>query len=164
MTVYHFIGVFSGTQNKKSCNPGSNNVAITKTVFDLIGLFNFITIVSGVYITIVGHKHLEKWIETYFDGKSADPNDQSQFKAAKLKATKRSFLYPLSSLITLSPEVVLCFWMVIDDPPVEIFAVNSVMMGFKGILTLIAFSLDQAVWNSAKSTYAKLKDTQLQNL
>jgi hypothetical protein len=160
--VYHFLGVFNGTINKKSCNPGANNPTITKVVFGLIGLFNFIAIGSGIFVTVVAHRYLEKWIENYFDRKSTDINRQ-QLKEEKLKATKRSFLYPLSSFITLTAEVILCAWMVLDDPPYTMFYINSIMTGFKGILTLIAFSMDQAVWNSAKTTYEKLKDIQLQN-
>jgi hypothetical protein len=161
MILYHFLGVFSGTLNKKSCNPGADNPTITKAVFGLIGLFNFIAIVSGVLVTVFGHKYLERWIETYSDRKIKGTEDKSQFKDAKLKATKRSFLYPLSALITLSPEVVLCAWMLISDPPLIIYNISSICTGTKGILTLLTFSLDQAVWNSAKSTYGKLKDTQL---
>jgi hypothetical protein len=164
MTFYHFLGVFNGTQNKKSCNPGSNNPTITKTVFGLIGFFNFLAIASGVYATIACHNSLDHWIETYSGKKFKDPREQAQFKAVKLKATKRSFLYPLSAIITLSSEVVLCFWMVIGNPPLIMFTINSNMMGFKGILTLIAFCMDQAVWSTAKVTYKKISEIKLQNV
>ncbi|KXN66451.1 hypothetical protein CONCODRAFT_11706 [Conidiobolus coronatus NRRL 28638] len=164
MIVYHFLGVFNGTKNKKSCNPGSNNPAITKTVFGLIGFFNLLAIASGVYATITCHRSLDRWIETYSDKQFADPSEQARFKAVKLKATKRSFLYPLSAVITLSSEVVLCAWMVVGNPPLIMFTINSNMMGFKGILTLIAFCMDQAVWGSAKATYKKLSDIKLQSV
>ncbi|KXN64696.1 hypothetical protein CONCODRAFT_14107 [Conidiobolus coronatus NRRL 28638] len=108
MTVYHFLGVFSATLNKKSCNPGANNPTITKAVFGLIGLFNFISIVSGIYITVAGHMNLKLWIESFSNKEFLDPKEQETFKANKISETRRSFIYPLSSLITLTAEVVLC--------------------------------------------------------
>jgi hypothetical protein len=164
MVVYNYLGVFSGTMNKKACNPGADNVVITKVVTGLIGFFDFLAILSGIIVTIIAHKYIEKWILAYSDSKFRSSEDQIEFKAAKLKATKRSFLYPLSAVLTLSTEVILCFWMVVDNPPYILFSINSTMMGFKGILTLITFCMDQAVWKSFKVTYEKLSDIQLNKL
>jgi hypothetical protein len=164
MVVYHFLGVFTGTKNKVSCNPGANNPTITKAVFGLIGLFDLAAIISGVYVTAVGHKRLGAWIETFSNKELLDPKDQEEFKASKRKETQRSFLYPLTSLVTLSPEVVLCFWMVVDKPPVEMYAVNSIMMGFKGIFTLITFLIDPTTQIALKYTYSRLTNKKSKNI
>jgi uncharacterized protein YhhL (DUF1145 family) len=164
MVILHFLGVFSGTEGKRACNSGADNPIITKAVYGVTAILNLLTIISGVIATIVCHRYLAKWIEKYSENKISDSTDQTQFKEARLKATKRSLLYPLSALITLSTEVVLCVWMVIDKPPLILYTVNSIMLGFKGILTLLTFSLDQAVWKSIKSIYAKITDIQLQTI
>jgi hypothetical protein len=164
MVILHFLGAFSGTIGKRACNAGADNPIVTKAIYGITAVLNFITIVSGVFVTIVCHYYLTKWIETYSDSKFSNSSDQSQFKEAKKKATKRSFLYPLSALVTLSTEVVLCTWMIFAMPPLAIYTVNSIMLGFKGILTLLTFSLDQAVWSSVKSTYSKITDVQLQDI
>ncbi|KXN64836.1 hypothetical protein CONCODRAFT_13834 [Conidiobolus coronatus NRRL 28638] len=164
MIIYHFLGVFTGTKNKVSCNPGANNPAITKAVFGLIGLFDLAAIISGVFVTVVGHKRLGAWIETFSNKEFLDPKDQEEFKASKRKETQRSFLYPLTALITLSPEVVLCFWMVVDNPPVGIFAVNSIMMGFKGIFTLATFLIDPTTQIALKYTYSRLTNKKSNNI
>jgi hypothetical protein len=158
MVTYHFLGVFTGETNKKACNPGADNLTITKAVFGLIGLFNFLAIISGIVATVLGHKNLGIWIETFSNKEIIDPKDQEEFKAAKRKETQRSFLYPLSAVLTLSTEVILCFWMVVGNPPYTIFFINSIMMGFKGILTLFAFLIDPAVQLALKYTFNKLRN------
>ncbi|KXN66454.1 hypothetical protein CONCODRAFT_11710 [Conidiobolus coronatus NRRL 28638] len=137
MITYHFLGVFTGIDNKKACNPGANNPVITKVVFGLIGLFNFLAIISGIFATVAGHKNLGVWIETFSNKEIIDPKDQEEFKAAKRKETQRSFLYPLTSLITLSAEY--------ND-------------GVKGILTLSAFLIDPATQLALKHTFNKLRN------
>ncbi|KXN66447.1 hypothetical protein CONCODRAFT_11700 [Conidiobolus coronatus NRRL 28638] len=158
MVVYHFLGVFTGKENKKSCNPGADNPTITKVVFGLIGLFNLIAIVSGIYVTIASHKRLGLWIETFSNKEILDPKDQETFKADKSKEAKRSFLYPLSSIITLTVEVILCFWMVVADVPYTMFYLNSIMTGFKGILTLITFLIDPSSQIALKYTFSRLRN------
>ncbi|KXN66450.1 hypothetical protein CONCODRAFT_11705 [Conidiobolus coronatus NRRL 28638] len=164
MITYHFIGVFSGTENKKSCNPGANNPAITKTVFGLFGLFNLLAIFSGLFVTVKAHKNLGLWIESFSNKEFLDPKDQEEFKAVKRKETQRSFLYPLSAVITLSSEVILCAWMVVGNPPLIMFTINSNMMGFKGILTLFAFLIDPMVQAALKHTYSKLMNKKTEDI
>jgi hypothetical protein len=161
MVVYYFLGVFTGTKNKVSCNPGANNPTITKAVFGLIGVFDLIAIVSGIYVTIVSHKRLGLWIESFSNKEFLDPKDQEEFKSSKTKEMKRSFLYPISALITLSAEVILCLWMVFDSPPLIMFTINSTMVGFKGILTLFTFLIDPTIQNTLKYTFAKLRNKSL---
>ncbi|KXN66449.1 hypothetical protein CONCODRAFT_11702 [Conidiobolus coronatus NRRL 28638] len=164
MIIYHFLGVFTGFKNKVSCNPGANDPAITKAVFGLIGLFDLAAIISGVFVTAMSHKSLGTWIETFSNKEFLDPKDQEEFKASKRKETQRSFLYPLTALITLTPEVILCFWMVVDNPPVGMFAVNSIMMGFKGIFTLATFLIDPTTQMALKYTYSRLMNKKSNNI
>ncbi|KXN66448.1 hypothetical protein CONCODRAFT_11701 [Conidiobolus coronatus NRRL 28638] len=148
-------------ENKVSCNPGAKNPTITKAVFGLITVFNLIAIVSGIYVTIASHRHLGLWIESFSNREFLDPKQQEDFKASKTKEMKRSFLYPISALITLSAEVVLCFWMVFDSPPLIMFTINGTMVGFKGILTLFTFMIDPTTQNALKYTFDKLRKNNL---
>jgi hypothetical protein len=164
MIIYHFLGVFSGTLNKKSCNPGANNPSITKVVFGLIGLFNFISIISGIYVTVVGHMNLKLWIESFSIKEFLDPKEQEEFKAKKIRETRRFFIYPLSPLITLTAEVVLCTWMLVSDPPLIIYNVSSICTGLKGSLTLITFLLDPTTQTAIKHCISRLRSKESSNI
>ncbi|KXN64695.1 hypothetical protein CONCODRAFT_14106 [Conidiobolus coronatus NRRL 28638] len=73
MKIYYFLGVFTGTENKVSCNPGANNPTITKAVFGLIAVFNLAAIISGIYVTIASHNRLGIWIESFSNKEFLDP-------------------------------------------------------------------------------------------
>ncbi|KXN71947.1 hypothetical protein CONCODRAFT_5272 [Conidiobolus coronatus NRRL 28638] len=159
MVIFHFIGAFSGTIGKRACNAGADDPTVTKVLYAITAILNFVTIVSGIFVTIVGHKNLGLWIESFSNKEFLDPKDQEEFKAKKHKETQRSFLYPLSTLLTLSTEVVLCIWMIFSMPPPAIYIVNSIMLGFKGILTLFTFLIDPTAQQALKHTYKKLRGT-----
>ncbi|KXN68884.1 hypothetical protein CONCODRAFT_79608 [Conidiobolus coronatus NRRL 28638] len=104
MVIFHFVG--------KLCIPGSDNFGIQVLENIIAGLFNLAAVASGIFTTFACHRHMNRWVEAYFnkDSEGEGDNGQNEAKVIKSKQVKRSFLYPLSTIITLSTELVTCFW------------------------------------------------------
>jgi hypothetical protein len=156
VVVFHFLGVFKENKDKLLCTPGSDVFAIQMVENAVAGLLNIIAVFAGIYTTYIGHRYISQWINKYSNKQMPGGNNQPSFKAKKRKTVQRSFLYPLSTVITLSSELVTCIWSLFGNPTQIIKTFNRYTTGFKGILTFIAFIVDPAVCDSLRSAYRKI--------
>jgi hypothetical protein len=161
--IYGLLGAYTGVNNKNGCNPGADN-SILNTIFYLIaGSVDLITIIACIFTTIVGHQSLNKWINNYAEAHSNQLTDQAKFIKDRKKMAERAFLYPLSACITLPPESAFHFFNAFGISVLELGIAMSVTVGFSGLLTCLAFSVDPAAHNSFKSAYFQIKNSLLYN-
>jgi hypothetical protein len=155
--IYYGLGAFSGVKRKVGCNPGADDKTLNSVFYAIAGLVDLATIVSCVFITITGHRNLNKWINVYSSTLTDGVNDQEQLIKNRRKMAVRSFLYPLSTCITLPFE---CIFLILNAANVYVPALTicmAITIGISGLLTGIAFIVDPATKLSFKSGYRKLK-------
>jgi hypothetical protein len=156
--IYWSLGVFSGVKRKIGCNPGADDLTLNTIFYIIAGLVDLAAIVTGVYITIAGHRNLNKWVNVYSATLTEGANNQEQLIKDRRKLALRSFLYPLSTCITLPFE---CIFLLLNAGNIFVFPLG-VAMSFtvcvSGLLTGIAFAIDPATRTAFKSAYFQLKN------
>ncbi|KXN73719.1 hypothetical protein CONCODRAFT_3279 [Conidiobolus coronatus NRRL 28638] len=155
--IYGFLGAYTGVKRKVGCNPGADDKVLNGVFYFLAGTVDLITIIVGLFITIVGHRSLNKWINTYAEARSNQGMDQVQFKRDRKKMAERSFLYPLSTCITLPAEAIFLFLNAFGIYIFELSIVMAATIGISGFLTCLAFSADPAAHKSFTSAYYQIK-------
>ncbi|KXN72648.1 hypothetical protein CONCODRAFT_4510 [Conidiobolus coronatus NRRL 28638] len=94
MTIYYFLGAFTGSLQKGGCNPGSRDPLYNKIFSAITGTFCLLTMITCLVTTVIGHRSLTKWINSYANSNLREDSDQDNFKKQRLKMAERSFLYP----------------------------------------------------------------------
>ncbi|KXN73728.1 hypothetical protein CONCODRAFT_3288 [Conidiobolus coronatus NRRL 28638] len=155
--IYWSLGAFSGVERKVGCNPGADNLTLNSVFYAIAGLVDLAAIVGGIFITVAGHRNLNKWINVYSATLTQGANNQEQLIKDRRKLALRSFLYPLSTCITLPFE---CIFLILNAANIFVLELGTVMavtIGISGLLTGIAFSVDPATHIAFKSAYYQLK-------
>jgi hypothetical protein len=155
--IYWGLGAFSGVNGKRACSPGADNLTLNSVFYSIVGLVDLATIISGIFITITGHRNLNKWINAYSATLTPGANNNEQLIKDRRKMASRSFLYPLSACITLPFE---CIFLFLNAGNIYISVLTILMaltIGISGLLTGIAFAIDPATKISFKSAYNTLK-------
>ncbi|KXN74337.1 hypothetical protein CONCODRAFT_2541 [Conidiobolus coronatus NRRL 28638] len=135
--IYYALGVFSGKARKSACNPGADSKTMNTIYFLFVGILDLITIAVGIFTTVMGHRNLNK--------------------TAK-KMASRSFLYPLSTCITLIFEALLLILNAFGIMILEISIPKTITVGLSGFLTLLAFTIDPATHIAFKSAFYQVKN------
>ncbi|KXN73722.1 hypothetical protein CONCODRAFT_77220, partial [Conidiobolus coronatus NRRL 28638] len=155
--IYWGLGAFSGVERKKACSPGADDKTLNSVFYAIAGLVDLATIISGIFITVTGHRNLNKWINAYSATLAPSENDHEQLIKDRRKMAARSFLYPLSACITLPIE---CIFLFLNAGNVYVSVLTILMaltIGISGLLTGLAFAIDPATQKSFKSAYRTLK-------
>jgi hypothetical protein len=153
-SVYYFLGVFTGKLRKSACNPGADNKTMNRVYFLFVGVIDFITIIVGIFTTIVGHQSLNKWINSYADNCTRRLDDQNKFKRERRKMAIRSFLYPLATCITLPFEALLLILNSFGIMILQISIPKTITVGLSGL----AFAFDPAAHKAFYSAYGQIKE------
>ncbi|KXN73720.1 hypothetical protein CONCODRAFT_3280 [Conidiobolus coronatus NRRL 28638] len=154
--IYWGLGAFSGVERKVGCNPGADDLTLNSVFYAIAGLVDLATIVSGIFITISGHRNLNKWINVYSATLTPSANNHEQLIKDRRKLAIRSFLYPLSTSITLPFE---CIFLFLNAGNLFVFQLTipmAITIGISGLLTGLAFTVDPATHTSFKSAYYQL--------
>jgi hypothetical protein len=155
--IYWGLGAFSGVKRKIGCNPGADDITLNSIFYGVSGLVDLVTIISGIFITVAGHRNLNKWINVYSATLTPSANNHEQLIKDRRKMAVRSFLYPLSTCITLPFE---CIFLLLNAGNIFVFQLTILMaitIGISGLLTGLAFAIDPATHSSFKSAYYQLK-------
>ncbi|KXN73731.1 hypothetical protein CONCODRAFT_3291 [Conidiobolus coronatus NRRL 28638] len=156
--IYWGLGAFTGVVARKRCTPGIDNYTLNIVFTVIQATVNMVTVIIGVFTTIVGHRSLNKWINTYANSRSYTGDDQNRFKSDRKKMAERSFLYPLSTLITLPFEAIFLYLTASGIYVFNLVTLMALSTGLSGVLTAIAFAIDPAAHKAFKSAYNKLTD------
>lgn len=158
VVLYYFIGVFGDTELKGKCIPGNPVNEANNRLFSIIAsLLNFTTIVVCIFVTIIGHRSLNQWIDHYAQTNLDSDFDQEKFKNEKTKLAQRSFLYPLTTCIVLPIETIYYFLIGCGLEIDELVSPMIVTSGLSGTLTAIIFFVDPALWHSASLAKERVK-------
>ncbi|KXN74333.1 hypothetical protein CONCODRAFT_2537 [Conidiobolus coronatus NRRL 28638] len=155
--IYWSMGAFSGKLNKVGCNPGADDYTLNKVFLFMAGFTDLITVLIGIFITIVGHRSLKIWINTYAESRSYKGEDPDIFKRNRMKMAKRAFLYPLATCITLPFEALFLIFYGFGYINTQLGYLKAATLGLSGILTGIAFSVDPATHKAFSEAYTQVK-------
>jgi hypothetical protein len=158
--IYYALGVFSG-KARRSCNPGADSKTMNTIYFLVVGILDLITIAVGIFTTIMGHRNLNKWIDVYSNTISERGEHIDKLTQDRRKMASRSFLYPLSTCITLIFEALLLILNAFGIMILEISIPKTITVGLSGFLTALAFSIDPATHIAFKSAYYQIKNRKL---
>jgi hypothetical protein len=155
--MYYGLGAFTGVKNKRACSPGADNLTLNSVFYSIAGLVDLATIVSGIFITVTGHRNLNKWINAYSATMAPGQVDTEQLIKDRRKMASRSFLYPLSACITLPFECIFLFLNAGNKYVSVLTILMAITVGISGLLTGLAFAIDPATKKSFISAYRTLK-------
>jgi hypothetical protein len=153
--IYWGLGALRG-QVGKNCNPGVDIKAYHMAFLMIQALTNLITTIICVYTTIVCRYYLSNWINKYTSNHSESDQDQDEVKRSRKKMATRSFLYPLSTIITLPFEAIFLIFNACGIMVIELAAIMATTTGLAGVLTALAFALDPASHKAFASAYSQL--------
>jgi hypothetical protein len=153
--IYWSFGAFTGVKKKVGCNPGSDDKTLNTVYLLMAGFVDLLTIVVGVYTTIAGHRNLNKWINVYSATITEHGEHQDELLKYRKKMAQRSFLYPLSTCITLPFEAIFLILFGCGLFVFELGIPKAITLGLSGLLTGIAFVIDPATHQAIKSVYHK---------
>ncbi|KXN73716.1 hypothetical protein CONCODRAFT_3276 [Conidiobolus coronatus NRRL 28638] len=155
--IYWSLGALRG-QVGKNCNPGVDSKTYHMAFLMIQAFINLITTLICIVSTVICRYYLANWINKYSSNHS-DPGqsqDQDEFKKARKKMATRSFLYPLSTCITLPFEAIFLIFNACGIMVIELAALMATTTGLAGVLTAVAFSLDPAAHKAFASAYSQL--------
>ncbi|KXN73726.1 hypothetical protein CONCODRAFT_3286 [Conidiobolus coronatus NRRL 28638] len=155
--IYWALGAYSGVLNKNGCNPGADDFTLNVVFYIIAGLVDFSAIVGGIFITVAGHRNLNKWINVYSATLTQGTKNQEQLIKDRRKMALRSFLYPLSTCITLPFECIFHFFAAANMLVLTLGVIMTFTIAISGLLTGIAFTIDPATHIAFKSAYYQLK-------
>jgi hypothetical protein len=155
--IYWALGAYSGVLGKNGCNPGADDFTSNVIFYIIAGLVDLSAIVGGVFVTISGRRNLNKWINVYSATLTQGANNQEQLIKDRRKMALRSFLYPLSTCITLPFECIFHFFAAASMLVNTLGVIMTFTIGISGFLTGIAFIIDPATNITFKSAYYQLK-------
>ncbi|KXN73704.1 hypothetical protein CONCODRAFT_3260 [Conidiobolus coronatus NRRL 28638] len=151
--VYWSFGAFTGVLKKVGCNPGSDDKTLNTVYLLMAGFVDLITIIVGVYTSIAGHRNLNKWVNVYSATIVEHGEHQDELLKYRKKMAQRSFLYPLSTCITLPFEAIFLILFGCGLFVFELGIPKAITLGLSGLLTGIAFVIDPATHIAFKSAY-----------
>ncbi|KXN73717.1 hypothetical protein CONCODRAFT_3277 [Conidiobolus coronatus NRRL 28638] len=154
--IYYGIGAFTG-QAKRNCNPGVDDYTKHLAFLLLQSLTNLLTIAVCIFTTVKSHGNLNKWIDAVSATITEQGGDRDQLIRERKKIAFRSFLYPLSTCITLPFEA---FFLIANGSGkmvIELAILMALTTGLSGILTALAFAVDPITHNAFKSAYSQIK-------
>jgi hypothetical protein len=157
MIGYYFLGAFQGASNKGGCNPGSKDPTNNKIFSFIAGFIILITILSGILVTIFGHKNINRYAQAYIDNGEYKEENKDELKKQLKKMAQLSFLYPLATCITLPCEMLFNFFNLAGIREVRLITGMTITGGLSGLFTFIAFAIDPIVWKAFKSAFKTIK-------
>jgi hypothetical protein len=156
--IYGRLGVFSGNTRRSGYNPTSDSKTLN-TVYFLINRFIDLFVVAiEISTTIKGRQNLNKWVIIYSATLTECGDNYHQLIKDWRKMASRSFLYPLSTCITLPLEG---FFLILNGLGIYTLGLDIpkvVTVGLSGFFTAIAFVIDQAAHKSFKIAYYQVKE------
>ncbi|KXN74342.1 hypothetical protein CONCODRAFT_2547 [Conidiobolus coronatus NRRL 28638] len=157
--IYYFMGAFTGLKHPTGCKPGAESHTMD-AIFTLIkALLEVFTIVTCVTTSIIGHRSLNNWIEAYASARENESEDREQFVKEGKKMAERSFLYPLSTTLTLPFEAIFLILIVCGKFVPQLTIPMAISSGITGVLTFIAFSIDPYIHSAFKEAYHNIRGT-----
>jgi hypothetical protein len=155
--IYYFMGAFTGLKHPSGCKPGAESQTMD-AIFTLIkALLEVFTIVTCVTTSIIGRRRLYNWIEVYANSRENESEDREKFIKEGKKIAERSFLYPLSTILTLPFEAIFLILIVCGKFVPQLTIPMAISSGITGVLTFVAFSIDPSTHSSLKEAYFNLK-------
>ncbi|KXN74334.1 hypothetical protein CONCODRAFT_2538 [Conidiobolus coronatus NRRL 28638] len=154
--IYWSFGAFSGVLKKVGCNPGSDNKTLNAVFLLMMGFVDLLTIVVGIYTSVTGHRNLNKWINVYSATITERGENHEELLKYRKKMAQRSFLYPLSTCITLPFEAIFLILYGCGFFVFELGIPKAITLGLSGLLTGIAFVIDPATHQAFKSAYCQV--------
>ncbi|KXN74340.1 hypothetical protein CONCODRAFT_2545 [Conidiobolus coronatus NRRL 28638] len=155
--IYYFMGAFTGLSHPAGCNPGAAT-QIMDAIFSSIQAFvNLSTIIACITTTVIGHRSLSKWINNYANSHNFDGKNKSQFIKERRKMAERSFLYPLSTILTLPFETIFLILIACGKFVPQLTIPMAVFSSISGLLTGIAFAIDPAVHSALREAYCNIR-------
>ncbi|KXN66987.1 hypothetical protein CONCODRAFT_11026 [Conidiobolus coronatus NRRL 28638] len=158
------FGMYENIPSLKFCAMGSHNNLYNQIMYTMGGTICLVTIVTSFVVTYLCHRSLNLCIQIQLEQFETDGMYSAlgvlecDYKEKQIKKVRRSFIYPLGTVVTLLVDMIFQYsWLFNDIPPVNLFVARDVMNSLNGIVTLICFSLDPAVWDSILLAFVKLK-------
>jgi hypothetical protein len=155
--MYWSFGAFSGVKGKVGCNPGSDNPILNQVFLLMMGFINVLTIIIGIVTTILGRRNLKKYINVFSATLTDSGDNYDQIIRDRKKMAERSFLYPLSTCITLPIEAIFLIMYGFGSFNQKLGTPKAITLGLSGVLTGIAFAIDPATRIAFRSAYRKFK-------
>jgi hypothetical protein len=151
--IYWSFGAYSGVLKKVGCNPGSDNKTLNSIFLLIMGFVDLLTIIVGIYTSVAGHRNLNKWINVYSATVTERGDNHEELLKYRKKMAQRSFLYPLSTCVTLPFEAIFLILYGCGLFVFELGIPKAITLGLSGLLTGIAFVIDPATHHAFKSAY-----------
>ncbi|KXN73736.1 hypothetical protein CONCODRAFT_3296 [Conidiobolus coronatus NRRL 28638] len=154
--IYGGLGAMTGVNNKKGCNPGADDKTLNTVFYLIIGIVNIVTIAAGIFTTVACRRNLNKWINAFTATQNENNYNQESVIKYRKKMAERSFLYPLSTCITLPFEALFFILNAFNVYVLELTIPNILGTGLSGVLTAIAFAIDPATHQAFRAAYRQL--------
>ncbi|KXN74341.1 hypothetical protein CONCODRAFT_2546 [Conidiobolus coronatus NRRL 28638] len=157
--IYYFMGAFTGLSHPSGCNPGAESHTLDAIFSCIQALVNIFTVISCLTISIIGRRNLSNWITTYASSRENEGQCREQFINEGKKIAERSFLYPLSTILTLPFEAIFLILIVCGKFVPQLTIPMAIFSGLSGVLTFIAFAIDPSTHSAFKDAYRNLRGT-----
>lgn len=155
--IYYGIGAFTGQANR-NCNPGVDDYSKHLGFLLLQSLTNLLTIAVCIFTTVKSHANLNKWIDAVSATITEQGGNRDQLIKERRKIAFRSFLYPLSTCITLPFEAFFLIANGFGKMVMGLAILMALTTGLAGILTALAFAVDPVTHKSFNSAYNMVKN------
>ncbi|KXN73718.1 hypothetical protein CONCODRAFT_3278 [Conidiobolus coronatus NRRL 28638] len=136
--VYYGLGAFTGVPARKRCTPGVDDYSKNLVFILFQSLTNLFTIAVSTF--------------------TEEGGDRDHLINERRKLAFRSFLYPLSTIVTLPFEAIFLIFNGFGAYVIELFVVMVIGSGLSGVLTALAFGVDPATHKSFKTAYYLVKN------
>jgi hypothetical protein len=158
ITLYYWgIGAMEGVKGRGRCTPGVSDKTLNAAFTAVQGSVNLFTIVIGILTIVSCRRNLNKWINVFSSTLTEHEDNLDQLIQERRKIAIRSFLYPLSTCITLPFEAIFLFLTATEAYPFNMSIPMNLTTDLAGILTAAAFSIDPSTHQSFKSAYHQIK-------
>jgi hypothetical protein len=158
VTLFYWgIGAFKGVPARKRCTPGVDNPTL-QTVFTIIQpTINLIITATGIFTIVSCRRNLNKWINAFSATITERGDNLDQVIQDRRKIAVRSFLYPLSTCITLPFEAIFLYMTAAGAYALDMAIPMALGSGLAGFLTFAAFAVDPSTYQAFKSAYYHIK-------
>jgi hypothetical protein len=154
--IYYGLGAFTGVVARKRCTPGVEDNSKNLAFLMFQSLTNILTITIGIFVTIKGHSNLNNWINVISATAAEQGDDCDQLISERKKMAVRTFLYPLSTCITLPFEALFLFCTAARTYVHGLVVAMAFTTGLAGILTSAAFIIDPSTHKAFKAAYYQI--------
>ncbi|KXN73715.1 hypothetical protein CONCODRAFT_3274 [Conidiobolus coronatus NRRL 28638] len=151
------IGAMNGVKERRRCTPGVADTSLNVAFSAVQGSLNLLTAVIGVLTIVFCRRNLNKWINAFSSTITNSQDNLDQLIQDRRKIAIRSFLYPMSTCITLPFEAVFLLMNAAGAYGFVVAIPMAITSGLAGVLTAAAFIIDPSTQQSFKSAYYHVK-------